>query len=288
MRLSDHSCKYFRTSDVLNSFLADVRKYDVPTIEEEEQLIRQYRAGDMSAKDKLIVGNLRFVYSLAKIYARDENEVIDYVNEGVIGLMMALDEFDATKGCKFLTYGVWYIRRQMNYYLLTKRDLISHSAQVGNVAKKSDVIRQKYFAEHGVLPTDEEVMNVLKDSFNIKVSKAEDMYDSGISSIDEEVSEDYSLEETEDYNNKTASYNEYENEIDNEYYSTMANMLLECLPEKVKRIVKMYYGIGYERSYTAEEIGREFNIATERIENICEAAILEMKEMSVSKKVSTL
>jgi len=284
MRLSDHSCKYFRTNEILNSFLADVRKYEVPTIEEEEQLITQYKNGDESAKDKLIVGNLRFVYSLAKIYARDENEVIDYVNEGVIGLMTALEDFDASRGCKFLTYGVWYIRRQMNYYLLTKRDLISHSAQVGNVSKKSDVIRQKYYAEHGVLPSDEEVMKVLEDTFNIKVSKAEDLHDSGISSIDEDVSDDYTLEETDDYNSKTASYNDYENEIDNEYYSNLVGNLLSALPEKAAKIVRLRYGVGEERAYSTEEIGRMLNIAPERIDNICEAAILEMKNVSVSKR----
>lgn len=285
MRLSDHSCKYFRTNEILNSFLSDVRRYDVPSIEEEEQLIKQYKAGDKSAKDRLIVGNLRFVYSIAKIYARDENEVIDYVNEGVIGLMTALEEFDITKGCKFLTYGVWYIRRQMNYYMLTKRDLISHSAQVGNINKKSDVIRQKYFAENGVLPSDEDVMKVLEEEFNIKVSKFEDMYDTGISSIDEEVSEDYAVEETEDYNRKTASYNEYEEEINCEYNSNMVNTLLKCLPEKAAEIVKMRYGVGYDRVYSSEEISIKFNIAPERIDSICEAAILEMRNITVAKKV---
>lgn len=285
MRLSDHSCKYFRTNEILNSFLSDVRRYDVPSIEEEEQLIKQYKAGDKSAKDRLIVGNLRFVYSIAKIYARDENEVIDYVNEGVIGLMTALEEFDITKGCKFLTYGVWYIRRQMNYYMLTKRDLISHSAQVGNINKKSDVIRQKYFAENGVLPSDEDVMKVLEEEFNIKVSKFEDMYDTGISSIDEEVSEDYAVEETEDYNRKTASYNEYEEEINCEYNSNMVNTLLKRLPEKAAEIVKMRYGVGYERAYSSEEISIKFNIAPERIDSICEAAILEMRNITVAKKV---
>lgn len=285
MRLSDYSCKYFRSSDVLNSFLTDVRKYEMPTVEEEEKLIEQYKSGDNSAKDRLIVGNLRFVYSLAKIYARDEKEVIDYVNEGVIGLMTALDEFDLTKGCRFLTYGVWYIRRQMNYYMLTKRDLVAHSAQVGNVSKKSDIIRQKYFAENGALPSDEEVKKVLEETYNIRVSKIEDMYESGLTSIDEEVSDDYTVQETEDYNNITASYNDYEQVVDNEYYHSMVSGLLTYLPEKAKKIIKMKYGVGYERPYSVEEISRELNIPPERIENICEAAILEMRKVCVSKKV---
>ena len=284
MRISDYTCKHFKNNDVLNSFLTDVRKFPIPTIEEEEQLIFQYKSGDKSAKDKLIVGNLRFVYSLAKIYARNESEVIDYVNEGVIGLLIALDEFDITRGYKFITYGVWYIRRQMNYYMLTKRDLISHSAQVGNISKKSDIIRQKYFAEHGILPSDAEVLKVLEETFNIKVSKVEDMYDLGISSIDEDVSDDYTMEETEDYNRKTATYNDYEDTINEEYYSNLLSNLLNTLPEKVAVIIKMRYGVGYERAYSPEEIGLRLNVSPERVENICEAAILEMRKVTVSKR----
>lgn len=285
MRLSDHSCKYFRSSELLNMFLADVRKYDIPTVDEEEALYAQYKAGDIDAKHKLIVKNLRFVYSVAKVYARDESEVLDYVNEGVIGLEKALEEFDPTKGYKFLTCGVWYIRRQMNYYMLTKRDLISHSAQVGNVTKKSDVIRQKHFAEFGSLPSDEEVMNILKENFNIKVSKIEDLYDPGISSIDEDVSDDYTVEETNEYNTATASYNDYEAEADREYYADMVNSLLEFLPEKTAKIVRLKYGVGEERAYSSEEIGRMMNIAPERIDGICEAAIYEMHNVGVVKKV---
>ena len=161
MRISDHGCKYFRSNDVLNSFLADVRRYPVPSVQEEEELFEQYRNGNEFAKDRLILGNLRFIYALAKIYARNETEVVDYVDEGVIGLMKALEEFDPDRGYKFITYGVWYIRRQMNYYMLTKRDMVSHSSQVGNINKKSETFRQKYYAEFGRTPTNEEVKQAL-------------------------------------------------------------------------------------------------------------------------------
>ena len=176
MRISDHNCKFFKSNDILNLFLADVRKHPVLSIDEEEEIVERYRNGDERAKDELIVGNLRFIYSIAKIYARNESEVMDYVNEGVIGLEMALKKYDPSKGYKFITYGVWYIRREMNYYLLTKRDLVSHSAQVGNITKKSDAFRQRYYAENGRMPTNDEIRESLKESFNISVSKDEDGY----------------------------------------------------------------------------------------------------------------
>ena len=285
MRLSDHSCKYFRTSDTLNSFLADVRKHPVPSVKEEEELFERYHKGEQSAKDELIVGNLRFVYSLAKIYARNESEVIDYVNEGVIGLMIALEEFDPSKGYKFITYGVWYIRRQMNYYMLTKRDMISQSAQVGNIKKKSDSFKQKYFAENGRMPTNEEVKEALKKSFNITVSKNEDLSEVGFASIDEDVSDDYTIEDSSEFNERTASENEYESEMENDYRKEILNDCFSAVSEKTADIIKMRYGVGYDREYTPEEIADKYGISPERIDKICEYAISVMKKVPIKKVI---
>lgn len=287
MRISDYNCKYFRNSDILYSFLYDVRKYPVPTADEEEMLVRQYKEnGDESAKDRLIVSNLRFIYALAKIYARNEDEVIDYVNEGAIGLQTALDKYDIENGSRFLTYGVWYIRRQMNYYLLRNRDLIAHSAQVGNITKKSELIRQKYFAEHGTLPTDEQVKKILLENYDIKVSKDEDMYMSGISSIDEEISDDYKLEEANEFNERTATYNEYEKTADEEYNSELLGKYLKTIDPRVADIICLKFGVGKDRAYTSEEIGEMLNVTPERIEKICDFAVLEMRKST--KKIKTV
>lgn len=285
MRISDYTCKYFTSNAVLNSFLNEIRKYPVPSVQEEEELFDRYRNGDERARDLLIVGHLRFVYSLAKIYARNESEVTDYVNEGVYGLLLALDDFDPTKGYKFITYGVWYIRRQMNYYMLTKRDMVSHSAQIGNINRKSDAYRQKYFAEFGKMPTNEEVMDVLKNSFNINVSKAEDLFETGVSSIDEDVCEDYTLENTSEYNEVTASVNEYETESEREYNMEILKEYLSALPEKAADIIKMRFGVGYERPYTDEEIGEKYGIDPERIDGICGYAISTMRKVPVKRAI---
>lgn len=281
MRISDHNCKFFKSNDILNLFLADVRKHPVPTIDEEEEIVERYRNGDERAKDELIVGNLRFIYSIAKIYARNESEVMDYVNEGVIGLETALKMYDPSRGYKFITYGVWYIRRQMNYYLLTKRDLISHSAQVGNITKKSDVFRQRYYAENGRMPTNDEIRDALKESFNISVSKDEDMYESGISSIDEDLSEDYTVEESSEFNERTSSVNEYEEESEKEYNLAVLKRCLSVLPEKTAEIVKMRYGIGYDRPWTPDEISDYFGINPERVDKICAYAVVKMRKVPV-------
>lgn len=281
MRISDHTCKYFKSNDILNSFLADVRKYPVPTVEREEELFENLKNGDESARDELILGNLRFIYSLAKIYARNESEVVDYVNEGVIGLLIALNEFDSNRGYKFITYGVWYIRRQMNYYMLTKRDIISHSSQVGNIIKKSDSFRQKYYAEHGSMPTNEEVKAALLENFNISVSKEEDLFEAGLSSIDEEISDDYSVEDTSEFNSKTCSANGFEAKSDNDYLKEILKEYLEVLPERLSDIIKMKYGVDYEREYSDEEIADKYCIDVDQVRKLCEYAIAKMQKVPV-------
>ena len=281
MRISDHGCKYFRSNDVLNSFLADVRRYPVPTVQEEEELFEQYRGGNESAKDRLILGNLRFIYALAKIYSRNESEVVDYVDEGVIGLMKALEEFDPDRGYKFITYGVWYIRRQMNYYLLTKRDMISHSSQVGNINKKSEAFRQKYFAEYGRIPTNEEIKQALLENFNISVSKDEDLFEMGLSSIDEDLSDDYTVEESSDFNERTASFNDYEEESEKDYLKEVLKEYLSVLPEKAADVIKMRYGVDYERQYTDTEIADKYGMSVEQVEKLCSYAIAKMRKVPV-------
>ena len=281
MRISDHGCKYFRSNDVLNSFLADVRRYPVPSVQEEEELFEQYRNGNEFAKDRLILGNLRFIYALAKIYARNETEVVDYVDEGVIGLMKALDEFDPDRGYKFITYGVWYIRRQMNYYMLTKRDMVSHSSQVGNINKKSEAFRQKYFAEFGRTPTNDEIKQALLENFNISVSKDDDLFETALSSIDEDLSEDYTVEESSDFNEKTASVNDYEEEAENDYLKEVLKEYLSVLPEKAADVVKMRYGVDYDRQYSDTEIADKYGMSVEQVEKLCSYAIAKMRKVPV-------
>lgn len=285
MRISDHGCKYFKSNDVLNSFLSDVRKYPVPTVKEEEDLIEMSKNGDQEAKDKLILGNLRFIYSLAKIYARNESEVVDYVNEGAIGLMKALDEFDPSKGYKFITYGVWYIRRQMNYYLLTKRDMISHSSQVGNIIKKSDAFRQRYYAQYGTMPTNEEIKDALRDKFDISVTNEDDLFESGFSSIDDDISEDSTVEESSEFNGKTASVNDCEENAEKEYFKTLIKEYLSVLPERAADIIKMKYGVDYDRQYSDIEIAEKYGMNESNVPKVCEFAIRKMRKVLVKSAI---
>jgi RNA polymerase primary sigma factor len=279
MLIGNNKYKYFNGNRCLSLFLTDIRKIPLATVDEEEELVTSYKEGDQSAKNRLIEANLRFIYSVAKVYSRNEEEVLDYVNEGVIGLETALERFDPSKGYKFLTYGVWYIRRQMNTFLLTKRKTISNSAPVAHVQKKMDSVKQKTYAETGTVLSDVEALDIVKQSYDVKVKDERVLSTITMSYIDEPVSDDYTVEESDRFTEHTASDNQYNERVEREYQDQLINYYLSHLSEKERDIVKMRYGIGpYRgREISKEEISVKHNVSPERVDRICDAAFARIR-----------
>ena len=120
MNLKEKKSGYINTDHAINTYLKEINQYKVLTAAEEADLIEKMKNGDAAAKALLIASNQRFVYAVAKRYGNEDN-VLDLVNEGNIGLMQALDTFDASKGNRFLSYAIWYIRREINAYLNNDR-----------------------------------------------------------------------------------------------------------------------------------------------------------------------
>lgn len=259
MNISCYSCKFYSGDKALNNYLNDIRKYKVPTVEEEVALFERIAKGDEKAKIEIIQRNQRFVYSLAKIYSKDENEVLDYVNEGNIGLITAIDTFDVTKGTKFITHAVWYIRRSMNYYLTTTNNLINKSNNM-KLGKKIEYVKQAFICEHGYNPAPNEIINMIKEKYNIDIKDISDVYDLNVASINEELDDDYTVEENSDFNDRTSSVNEYDTETDNTYNKMLVNNILSTLSTKQQDIIKMTFGIGYDRQYSTEEIGDKYEM----------------------------
>lgn len=279
MLIGNNKYKYFNGNRCLSLFLTDIRKIPLATVDEEEELVTSYKEGDQSAKNRLIEANLRFIYSVAKVYSRNEEEVLDYVNEGVIGLETALERFDPSKGYKFLTYGVWYIRRQMNTFLLTKRKTISNSAPVAHVQKKMESVRQKTYAETGTVLSDVEALDIVKRSYDVKVKDERILCTITMSYIDEPISDDYTVEESDRFTEHTASDNQYDEQVEREYQDQLINYYLSHLSEKERDIVKMRYGIGpYRgREISKEEISVKHNVSPERVDRICDAAFARIR-----------
>lgn len=276
--ISSQNVKYMEGTENLNSFLATLRKYDALTPEEEKELFRKYqKEGDMNARDQIFLHNQRFIYSNAKIYARDSDEVMDYVGEGNIALDEAIDKFDPSLGNKFITLAVWYIRRAMNYYLINTRDMITKTNGM-KLFKKTDKVMQKFYNEHGYDPTLDEVRDILEKEYNIEVKDISDLYDLNVTSINTDIDDDFTMEDSNEYNEKTASVNEYETEVDKEYSKTLANKFLNMVPDEHKEIIKKLYGIGYERQYSITELAQQYRMTDEDMENLRDKILKYMKQ----------
>ena len=277
-KISSQNVKYMEGTENLNAFLSMLRRYDALTADEETELFKRYQEnGDMKAREQIFLHNQRFIYSNAKIYARDSDEVMDYVSEGNIALDEAIDKFKPSMGNKFITFAVWYIRRAMNYYLINTRDMITKTNGM-KLFKKTDKIMQKYFSEHGCDPTLDEVRDILEKEYNIEVKDISDLYDLNITSINTDIDDDFTMEESNEYNEKTASVNEYDTEVDKEYSKTLANKFLSIIPDDHKEIIKKLYGIGYERQYSITELAQEYQMSDEDMENLRDKILKYMKQ----------
>lgn len=268
MTISNFTTKFFNGETTVASYLNSIRKYKVPTAEEEKVLFERIQNGDEDARQEIILRNQRFVFSIAKIYAKDEHEVLDYVNEGNIGLYEAIDKYiekklETTNGepnVKFISVAVNYIRREMNYYLTTTNYLVRRSNNM-KLSKKIEEIKAEYLAENECLPSPFVIMEKMQEKYGIEIHNPKDVCDLNMSYIDDEVSEDFTEGESVEFTDKTASLNAYETTAENEYVNSVLMDALSVLPDpRYIDIIKMLYGIGYDRAYSLDEVGKKYGL----------------------------
>lgn len=281
MNIKNNSTKYFGTNQALSSYLNEVRRYDVPTIEEEKELFMTMKNGNdvekKKAREEIIVRNQRFVYAIAKVYAKSENDVLEYVSEGNIGLMEAIDDFDIDKGYKFITFAVWYIRRSMNYYLNNTNNMVVRTNNM-KLSKKIELVKEEYFKEYGVYPSGNDLAQLIEDKFDIKIKDVSDVYDVNMASISDEYDEDYTVEDNSDFNDKTSSVNGYEEEIEDDSVKETVKKVLEVLPSDKAEMIKMLYGIGYDRQYSVDEVGEKFELYPEEVVKLSNTILKYLKQ----------
>lgn len=240
-------------------FIELLKKYPPFTPEEETIAFERLKAGDESVLNEIVARNQRWVYSLAKEYARDEIEVMDYVQEGNFGLMDAIDKFDAGKGYKFITFAVWYIRQRMNLYLIDQRDSIKKSNNA-KLSKKLDKIKNDFFVQNGYLPSFDAIKEVLEEKYNISVKNELDLYDLEINSIDVHINDDTTFEDCDAFTSITATDDGMSDKENAEYYKELVIPILNCLPEKNQEFIKKLYHIGYGDEYTLDRICSEYGL----------------------------
>ena len=286
MNLNNSKNGYISTDHNISAYLKEINQYKVLTQAEETELVEKMLSGDMEAKKTLIAANQRFVYAVAKRYGNNDN-VLDLVNEGNIGLIQALETFDPSKGNRFLSYAIWYIRREINSYLNNDNLLIRKTNNTKTVYKLSK-IKSKFFSEHNRYPDVDEIAAILEEEYGLKIKDKTDLLDITTTSIstcfDDEDSR--AFENSQYFTDRTSVENEYQGEIDKEYNSSVSGALMSILSERESTIVRMAFGIGYNKEYTNHEIGEEIGMTAERVRQIKGSAIEKMKKYAVAEHLS--
>lgn len=265
----------------LDKYLEEIRKYPIIDVEEEIELFDKIKNGDEKAREKIINSNQRFVFAIAKRYCSDE-KVMDLVDEGNLGLMEAIPKFDNTRGMKFISFAVWYIRKDILRYLMND-NLIIRKSNYQKTNGKVNAIKNKYFCENGNFPTDDEIIELMKSEFNIDVVNKSDIYEVKAQSINEPycIDDDKTVEESPEFTNKTHSTNDYEEVAETDYYKTIIKGMLKKLTDRERKIVELSFGINCEKEFSNSEIGFIMGMTGERARQIKHEALKKMQNFQV-------
>ncbi len=267
-----------RESASLDKYLQEIGKEDLITVEEEVELAQRIKKGDQEALEKLTKANLRFVVSVAKQYQNQGLSLPDLINEGNLGLIKAAEKFDETRGFKFISYAVWWIRQSILQALAEQSRIVRLPLnQVGSLNKINKALA-RFEQENERTPSPEELATVL----DIPKEKVSDT----LRVSGRHVSVDAPFADGEDNNLLDVLVNADSPNADrgliNESLSTEVERALATLTERERDIIKYFFGIGCSEM-TLEEIGEKFGLTRERVRQIKENAIRRLRNGSRNK-----
>jgi RNA polymerase primary sigma factor len=267
-----------RESASLDKYLQEIGKEELITVEEEVELAQRIKKGDRIALEKLTRANLRFVVSVAKQYQNQGLSLPDLINEGNLGLIKAAEKFDETRGFKFISYAVWWIRQSILQALAEQSRIVRLPLnQVGSLNKINKAF-SKFEQENERIPSAEELADVLEIT---KEKIADTMRVSG-----RHVSVDAPFVEGEDNSLLDVLVNSdspiADRALINESLIREIDRALATLTERERDIIKLFFGIGVQEM-TLEEIGEKFGLTRERVRQIKEKAIRRLRHTSRSK-----
>lgn len=271
-----------RESASLDKYLQEIGKEELITVEEEVELAQRIRKGDQKALEKLTRANLRFVVSVAKQYQNQGLSLPDLINEGNLGLIKAAEKFDETRGFKFISYAVWWIRQSILQALAEQSRIVRLPLnQVGSLNKINKAF-SRFEQENERRPSPEE----LADSLDLPAEKVADT----LRVSGRHISVDAPFVEGEDNSLLDVLVNDdspiADRTLINESLSTEVERALSTLTERERDIIKLFFGINTQEM-TLEEIGEKFGLTRERVRQIKEKAIRRLRHSSRSKLLKT-
>ena len=268
------------TTDALQLFLNEAARYPLLTAAEEVELAKRIERGDKQAKDVMINSNLRLVVSIAKKYQGHGLSLLDLIQEGIIGLIRAVEKFDWRRGFKFSTYATWWIRQAVQRGVANKSRTIRIPVHIADREQKIGRAERELVAKLGRAPTDEEISEASKVS--LKHLKEVRQAARAVTSLDKPLGED-----------NDASIGDLvgvaaggvEEEVEISLTESTLHRALEALPEREREVLELRYGLGREEPQSLEEIGRRLGVTRERVRQI-EAHALE--RLAVSREIDAL
>ncbi len=268
-----------RNNDKLQKYLEDIAKIPLLTPDEEVELARRIKQNDQKALEKLVSANLRFVVSVSKSYQNNGLSLEDLINEGNLGLIKAAYRFDETRGFKFISYAVWWIRQAILQAIAEQSRVIRLPLNRIGILTKINKVQSTFEQEFDREPTTDEIAQILDmDSGEIAIS---------IKNARRPISMDAPL--------VASSNNRVVDIIENKHLpepdtAIMRNSLVEEVNDVLKslsaresRILTLYYGLNGEKAHTLEEVGVKFKLTRERVRQIKEKALSKLRNKKNSK-----
>lgn len=261
----------------LDRYLQEIGRVELITAEEEVELARRIKQGDQGALEKLTKANLRFVVSVSKQYQNQGLTLPDLINEGNLGLIKAAQRFDETRGFKFISYAVWWIRQSILQALAEQSRIVrlplNKIGTINKVRKTFNELEQKFERE----PQDHEIAELMDLSLSevktsMKNNKRHVSMDAPISN-DEDSSNMYEVMTSEDLPDP-------DNVLIHESLSNEIESTLTSLPAREAEVIRMFFGLGGRRAHSLEEIGDFFDLTRERVRQIKEKAVRRLKVSS--------
>ena len=271
-----------RSEESLNKYLVEISRMPLLSPEQEVELAQNIRKGGKKgedAKEKLVVSNLRFVVSVAKQYQHQGVPLIDLINEGNIGLITAADRFDETRGFKFISYAIWWIRQSILQAVAEYSNIVRRPQSLVTISNKIKNATNAFLQEHQRYPSADE----LSDIITLEIDKIEKAIqaEAHIASIDAPITEDESVTMAD----TLASTSDYASDRKVDYDSLcedLMNVLKFILNDKERTIIIQSFGIGCpERGL--EDIGNDLGLTRERVRQIRERSLEKMRKSSKSR-----
>jgi RNA polymerase primary sigma factor len=268
-----------RETASLDKYLQDIGKEELITAEEEVELARKIKAGDQQALEKLTRANLRFVVSVAKQYQNQGLTLPDLINEGNLGLIKAAKRFDETRGFKFISYAVWWIRQSILQALAEQSRIVrlplNQVGSLNKIKKASSKLEQEYERT----PSTDEIAELMEMP-EYKIDKAMKITTKYIS-MDAPISQEDDTKFLDVYVNDDTPKTDAH--LMRESLNKEIQRSLATLTDKERDVINLYYGIGMNHGLTLEEIGAKFDLTRERVRQIKEKAIRRLKHTARSK-----